>query len=117
MTFSNNITGSEARTVDKVHSIIRKMVESGAIRKERIDESYYRIIKLKMRLVAKDEIALYKQELQNVKEELAAAKKKLQEAQELANTRKDLSETNVATEESKGANDKTHKKKKKVKKH
>lgn len=50
MTFSNNIQGSDVRTVDRVHEIIRKMVESGEIKKERIDESFKRIMKLKSRL-------------------------------------------------------------------
>jgi beta-N-acetylhexosaminidase len=45
--FSNNISGSEERTVDKVHSIIRAQVESGQIRRERIDEAYRRIMRLK----------------------------------------------------------------------
>lgn len=50
MCFSNNISGSEERTVTKVHEIIRKFVESGEIPKERIDESFKRIMKLKYRL-------------------------------------------------------------------
>jgi beta-N-acetylhexosaminidase len=45
--FSNNIQDSKERTVDVVHKIIRTMVEDGRIPKERIDESYARIIKLK----------------------------------------------------------------------
>ena len=48
--FSNNITGSENRTVDKVHEIIRMYVERGEISRERINESYTRIKKLKQRL-------------------------------------------------------------------
>lgn len=47
MTFSNNISGSEERTVDKVHGIIKKLVQNGTISEERIDESYDRIMKLK----------------------------------------------------------------------
>ena len=50
MCFSNNISGSEARTVTKVHEIIRKFVESGEIDKARIDESFQRIMTLKYRL-------------------------------------------------------------------
>jgi len=50
MTFSNNIAGSDERTVDKVHSIIRRMVEDGTIKKERIDDSYQRIMRTKKRL-------------------------------------------------------------------
>ncbi len=50
MCFSNNISGSETRTVTKVHEIIRKFVESGEIPKARIDESFKRIMNLKYRL-------------------------------------------------------------------
>ncbi|MBK5277253.1 MAG: glycoside hydrolase family 3 protein [Bacteroidia bacterium] len=50
MCFSNNIAGSEERTVTKVHEIIRKFVESGELSKARIDESFHRIMKLKYRL-------------------------------------------------------------------
>ncbi|MEO7987905.1 MAG: glycoside hydrolase family 3 N-terminal domain-containing protein [Chryseolinea sp.] len=50
MTFSNNIQGSDVRTVDRVHEIIKKMVQDGVIKKERIDESFERIMKLKARL-------------------------------------------------------------------
>lgn len=52
MIFSNNITGSEERTVDKVHMIIRELVRRGLIREQRIDESYRRIIALKKRIMA-----------------------------------------------------------------
>ncbi len=45
--FSNNIAGSEERTVDKVHSIIRAQVESGQIKKERVDQAYRRVMRLK----------------------------------------------------------------------
>jgi beta-N-acetylhexosaminidase len=51
MTFSNNISGSDLRTVDKVHEIIKQMVANGEIKQSRIDESYRRIIALKRRLV------------------------------------------------------------------
>src|SRR5258708_38675996 len=47
MCFSNNITGVENRTVDKVLDIIKKFVASGEIKKARIDESFKRIMKLK----------------------------------------------------------------------
>jgi beta-N-acetylhexosaminidase len=50
LTFSNNIQNSQERTVDKVHQIIRKLVESGAISKERIDQSFKRIMELKKKL-------------------------------------------------------------------
>jgi beta-N-acetylhexosaminidase len=51
MTFSNNISGSDERTVDKVHKIIKDFVNRGEIPAARIDQSYKRIIKLKKRLV------------------------------------------------------------------
>lgn len=74
MTFSNNILGSDERTVNKVHSIIRNMVDGGVIKRQRIDESYNRIIRMKKTLTVKDETILYKQELQHTKEDLAEAK-------------------------------------------
>ncbi len=48
--FSNNIQNTEARNADIVHQIIKKMVVSGEIPRERIDQSYRRIMKLKARL-------------------------------------------------------------------
>lgn len=51
MTFSNNISGTEERTVDKVHQIIKDFVQKGEIPAARIDESYRRIMKLKKQLV------------------------------------------------------------------
>lgn len=50
MTFSNNIAGTDVRTVDKVHDIIKSMVERGEIPAARIDESFRRIMKMKARL-------------------------------------------------------------------
>lgn len=82
MTFSNNISGSDERTVNKVHSIIRKMVETGAIKKERIDESYRRVMRLKQTLVSKDESRLYQQQLQEKQKQLAEAQQLLNEYKE-----------------------------------
>jgi beta-N-acetylhexosaminidase len=67
MTFSNNIQGSDVRTVDRVHEIIRKMVERGEIKKERIDESFKRIMKLKSRLQNPID---YQMQYEKVKQEL-----------------------------------------------
>lgn len=64
MTFSNNIQGSEERTVEKVHSIIHKMVLTGEIKKSRIDESFKRIMRLKARLALNDLASHYQQELE-----------------------------------------------------
>ena len=52
MTFSNNISGTEERTVDKVHQIIKDFVQKGEIPTARIDQSYRRILKLKKQLVS-----------------------------------------------------------------
>lgn len=62
LTFSNNIEGSEARTVERVHTIVKGFVKDGTIPKERIDESYARIMKLKSRL-GQSEAEFYKNEL------------------------------------------------------
>jgi beta-N-acetylhexosaminidase len=56
MCFSNNIQGTEERTVDKVHAIIKQFVANGAIPKERIEESYRRIMKLKSRLAEQEPV-------------------------------------------------------------
>ena len=50
MCFSNNIPGSEERTVDRVHRIIKKMVQTGEIKRERIELSYNRVMELKKKL-------------------------------------------------------------------
>lgn len=74
MTFSNNISGSDQRTVDKVHGIIRGMVEAGSIKRERIDESYRRIMKLKQQLLMTDQVSQLKQSLEKTEAELQATK-------------------------------------------
>lgn len=48
--FSNHLPGSEERTADKVHRIIRGFVEKGIISEQRIDESFRRIMRLKKKL-------------------------------------------------------------------
>jgi beta-N-acetylhexosaminidase len=50
MCFSNNIPGSEERTVDRVHRIIKDLVKRGEVSRARIDESYVRIMELKKKL-------------------------------------------------------------------
>jgi beta-N-acetylhexosaminidase len=67
--FSNNIAGSEDRTVNKVHEIIRAYVNRGEISRERINESFVRIMKLKQRLNGNTELAMAK--------ELAASSKEI----------------------------------------
>lgn len=54
MTFSNNIDQSEERTVDRVHRIIRDLVNGGKISRERVDESYRRIMRLKKKYLYDD---------------------------------------------------------------
>ena len=111
MTFSNNISGSEERTVDRVHGIIRKLVLNGAISEKRIDESYQRIMALKksfsfdkgyyQRLALSQEQLL----LKNLKVSEEAAKKAEQDIKNVKKT-----ESNVETQ------DKSNKKKRSKKK-
>jgi beta-N-acetylhexosaminidase len=77
MTFSNNIQGSDERTVDKVHSIIKEFVKKGVIKKERIDESFTRIMKLKRRLEQENQNIYYQQALEKSNRELEAARQEL----------------------------------------
>ncbi|HEY9047811.1 MAG TPA: glycoside hydrolase family 3 protein [Ohtaekwangia sp.] len=67
MTFSNNIAGSDQRTVDKVHSIIRGMVDKGEITQARIDESFKRIMLLKKRLAENAADATDKQTIEKLR--------------------------------------------------
>lgn len=87
MTFSNNIQGSDQRTVDKVHSIVKNMVKQGVISEARIDESYDRIMKLKQRLT-EDNLTIYYQQaleksnraLEDATRQIEAAKQSLKQA-------------------------------------
>jgi beta-N-acetylhexosaminidase len=74
MTFSNNISGSDQRTVDKVHAVIRGMVKTGVITEARIDESFDRIMRLKRRINANSEVTLLRRELEASKTALQKAK-------------------------------------------
>ncbi len=78
MCFSNNIQGSEARTVDKVHQIIKDFVARGDIKKETIDASFKRIMILKSKL--KDDGEFYKEEVKSSRREAEALRKELIEA-------------------------------------
>jgi beta-N-acetylhexosaminidase len=71
MCFSNNIAGSDERTVDKVHAIIKKLVENGQVSPARIDESFQRILQLKMRMGNRD-VAAYKAEIAKLQNALKA---------------------------------------------
>ena len=78
MTFSNNIQGSDERTVDKVHTIIKALVMNGQIKRERIEESYRRISKLKSRLSQGDLTNYFEQALEKSNLELEEARKTIQ---------------------------------------
>lgn len=79
MTFSNNIASSDERTVDKVHSIIRNMVQTGVIKRERIDESFRRVMRAKRKLFASDKLLFYQQELGKTEREQAKTQSELTE--------------------------------------
>jgi beta-N-acetylhexosaminidase len=85
MTFSNNITGSEDRTVDKVHQIIKEFVNKGVITESRINQSYQRVVKLKQKLATDSKEDFYAKELQKERvkvDELTQQVKSLQEENE-----------------------------------
>jgi beta-N-acetylhexosaminidase len=89
MTFSNNISGTEERTVDKVHQIIKAFVQKGEIPAARIDQSYRRIMKLKKQLVDDtDEINadLNKELIEHVKREEQLQKENAELKQQLADS-------------------------------
>jgi beta-N-acetylhexosaminidase len=79
MCFSNNISGSDNRTVDAVRSIIRKFVEDGTIKRERIDQSYRRVMAMKQNLFASNRAGFTKQQLVKTQSELMAANQTLME--------------------------------------
>ena len=110
LTFSNNITGSQERAADKVHQIIRKFVENGTITKERIDQSFTRIMKLKGRLNNAG-AEYYKREWVKAEAEVASLKK----ASEL-NLEKAKQTLQQAEEKAKQAEKEEKKSKKKKKK-
>jgi beta-N-acetylhexosaminidase len=83
MCFSNNIAGTDQRTVDKVHTIIKNMVASGQISRARIDESYKRIMTLKKKLNIKD-VSTYQAEVERLQNELAKANEQLTASNKLA---------------------------------
>ena len=75
--FSNNIQGSEERTVDKVHAIIRNLVETGRISLQRIEESYRRITRLKT-IITLPANEYLRGELNTAQEKLAQIETKLE---------------------------------------
>jgi beta-N-acetylhexosaminidase len=89
MTFSNNISGTEERTVDKVHQIIKDFVQKGDIPMARIDQSYRRVIKLKKQLVDDTDevnVALNKELVERVKREEQLQKENAELKQQLADS-------------------------------
>jgi beta-N-acetylhexosaminidase len=82
MTFSNNIAGSDERTVNKVHTIIRKMVQSGEIPKARIDESYRRIMKVKNELFSDEKLFTLQEDLGKLQTSNAALQNTIKALQE-----------------------------------
>jgi beta-N-acetylhexosaminidase len=109
LTFSNNIQGSQERTVDKVHEIIRRFVENGTISKERIDQSFMRIMQLKRRL-NNEEGDYYRKELVKANNEILRQRQiaELNEKQAIEVAAKAKKET----EQNEKANKKKRKKKK-----
>lgn len=79
LTFSNNIQGSEDRTVDRVHSIIKNFVGDGTIPVSRIDESYQRIMRLKEKLNS-SQSDYYREEWLNTQKELESYKTQLEQS-------------------------------------
>ncbi len=112
MTFSNNISGSEERTVDKVHGIIKKLVASGAVPKERIDESFGRIMRVKNQLTAEEsnddlqrDLDRLQQRTRTLEDEIAGLRQEL----------KVLAEKEAVAEQSEGPTEKKKKSRKKKK--
>lgn len=88
MCFSNNIQGSDVRTVDIVHAMIRQMVTKGEITPKRIDESYRRIIQLKGKLNT-ESVDEYKAEIARLQNEVAALNDKVKSTSANSESTKD----------------------------
>lgn len=92
MCFSNNISGVENRTVDKVLSVIKGYVATGEISRARIDESYRRIMKLKKIIGSNREVEILKLENQKLQaandEKQLSIKKMTDEMQQLSSSKK-----------------------------
>jgi len=92
LTFSNNISGSQERTVDKVHSIIRRFVEEGTIPRSRIDESFARIMVMKQK-IGSSQTENYRREMVRLEQETlrmrALAEQEKQRANENAKIAKE----------------------------
>jgi beta-N-acetylhexosaminidase len=71
--FTNNVSPADQVTADYVISTVKKMVLDGEIKRERIDESYRRIMKLKSKLATGDQFSRVQKELAKTRAELNAA--------------------------------------------
>lgn len=80
MTFSNNIAGTDLRTVDKVHEVVRQLVDNGTITAQRIDESYRRIIALKRKMLFAAQRETLLREHSQSQARIAELEEKLKEA-------------------------------------
>lgn len=100
LTFSNNIQNSEDRTLDMVHSIIRKFVSDGTIPASRIDQSYRRIINLK-RKMGTSQADYYRGAWLRTQKELEADKEKLKEIEAKLEEQKIKSAQPIETEKTK----------------
>lgn len=112
LTFSNNISGSQERTVDKVHEIIKKFVQNGTISRERIDQSFKRIIRLKQQLNG-GRAEYYRQALAEALLKINQMKQKAQAAKDHAVRR--LNESVAAADKARLEVEKKDKKKKRKK--
>ncbi|WP_276368272.1 glycoside hydrolase family 3 N-terminal domain-containing protein [Chryseolinea sp. H1M3-3] len=106
MTFSNNIQGSDERTVDKVHSIVKDLVKQGIVKAERIDESYRRIMNLKERLSQEELNIYYQQVLEKTNRELEDARRALKLAEEKTLTKAEQPEETTNKKKRKKRKDK-----------
>jgi len=83
MTFSNNIAGTDTRTVDKVQDAIKQMILRGEISEKRIDESFRRITTLKRKLTEGRDMLAYKKELAKAENEISVLKDELKRSREV----------------------------------
>jgi beta-N-acetylhexosaminidase len=83
LTFSNNIQGSQEYTIDKVHEIIRKLVENGTLSEQRIDQSFRRIMELKQKMNG-SLAEYYRRELVSERNEVLESKERAKEFELMA---------------------------------
>jgi len=93
LTFSNNISGSQERTVDKVHSIIRKFVEDGTIPRSRIDESFTRIMRMKQK-IGNTQAENYRREIIRLEQEIAQMRTQAEQETQRANENAKIAKEN-----------------------